>query len=68
MTWLLIGGGLLIYITGSYYLMYRDLKRSAGPTGLGWFAFPLAPLMLPMMIGMYLVSLPKRLGRALTEF
>lgn len=64
MTWLIVGGALLVYIAGSYYLMYRDLSKGAGPAGLGWMAFPFAPLMGPLMVGMYLVALPRKLWNA----
>jgi hypothetical protein len=66
MTWWIVGG-LLVYIAGSYIIMYRSLSKSAGPPGLGWFAFPAAPLVVPVMIVAVLVYLPKKLWRAITR-
>lgn len=64
MTWWLVGGGILIYIAGSYLLMYRDLSKNAGPAGLGWFAFPLAPLMGPVYVAAFIRSIPRIIARA----
>ncbi len=57
----LVGGCLLAaYIIGSYILMYRDLKRNAGPGGLGWMGFPAAPLMGPLLVWMAFKSFIRR--------
>jgi hypothetical protein len=63
MTWWLIGGGLLVYIAGSYFLCYRFLKASPGPGGLGWLAFPVAPLMGPFIIWGAFCGLMRRVFR-----
>ena len=59
MTWLLISGGLLVYIAGFYYFMYKSLLKSPGPAGLGWFAFPAAPIIGIAVGVMLLPHLPK---------
>ena len=62
MLYWLIGGGLLIYVAGSYYFMYKDLSRNAGPAGLGWFALPLAPLVGPMFIWQGIKDFFRKMG------
>lgn len=56
------GAALLVYVVGSYYLMYRSLKRSAGPAGLGWFALPLAPLAGPMFLWMNIKEFARKVA------
>ena len=50
MLWTIGGASLALYVVASYYFMYKSLKRSSGPAGLGWFALPLAPLAGPMFV------------------
>jgi hypothetical protein len=63
MTWTIAGVCLLVYIVGSYVLMYRSLKNSPGPSGLGWLAFPAAPLMGPMLIAIAFRNLGRNIWR-----
>lgn len=46
----LIIGGVVVYIVASYVVVGKFLSDSPGPAGLGWLAFPIAPLLLPMAI------------------
>ena len=48
--WFIVGG-VILYVVGCYIIMYKDLSRNAGPCGLGWLAFVLAPVMGPIYIG-----------------
>lgn len=50
MIYLTIVAGLFAYSAVCYLLMYRSVKRSPGPYGVGWLILPLAPLMLPLLI------------------
>ena len=42
---------LVLYVVASYVVVYRELMRNAGSSGLGWLFFPIAPLFLPLLIG-----------------
>ena len=48
MTYVIIGG-VVIYIVGSYVVMAKWLTDSPGPAGLGWLAWPAAPLIMPVV-------------------
>jgi hypothetical protein len=48
----LIIGGVVVYVVGSYVWMAHTLSdkgMGAGPGGLGWLAFPAAPIIVPMV-------------------
>lgn len=63
MTGWLIAGGILIYIIGSYVLVYRFLKKSPGPAGLGMLALPAAPLFGPLFLWEGFKALCRWIGR-----
>ena len=46
----IVFGCVILYIIASYYAVYKDLKKSAGPAGLGWLMLPFAPLVGPIYI------------------
>lgn len=58
LTIILVGTG--IYIIGCYTAVFYMLKKSPGPSGLGWLAFPAAPLFGPILIGAVLKSFFRR--------